>query len=73
MKEQVVLTKRQWTQLPLLIAQHLHYHSRRSYGFKLVSRETGEEITDKVDMYLLGVVASEWSKIEESLERLGDA
>lgn len=73
MKEQVVLTKRQWTHLPLLIAQHLHHHSRRSYGFKLVNRETGEEITDKVDMYLLGVVSSEWSKIEASLKEIGDA
>ena len=73
MKEQVVLTKRQWTQLPLLIAQRLHDHSRRSYGFKLVSRETGEEITDKVDMYLLGVVSSEWPKIEASLKEIGDA
>lgn len=56
MQKMIMLTEKEWEELPLKIAQSLHAHSVKHYGFKIVSRDGGREITDRLEDWFAGTV-----------------
>jgi hypothetical protein len=60
MQRQIVFTLEEWRRFRNLVSEGLFSFSQKPYGFRLVSRETGKEITadGRLKDFLGGVVYS---------------
>ena len=59
----VIIPQREFEQLPVLLGQALARFAAKGYGFKLVNREDGKEIDDRLADYLVGVVGQCWNEV----------
>ena len=59
----VIIPQREFEQLPVLLGQALARFAAKGYGFKLVNREDGKEIDDRVEDYLVGVMNQVWNEV----------
>ena len=57
MKRQVVFTDKEWDKFRQEVARQIHAHARERYGFTVSSRDTGIEITERLEDWFMGVVA----------------
>jgi hypothetical protein len=58
MKRVVILTEEEWRSLPIRIGQALREQSEKGWGFRVLSRETGQEIVgDDLRNFLIGTIA----------------
>ena len=55
MKKVILLSEREVDEIKCDIIDEIIYFSSKNYGFKMVSRDTGEEITDKTE--ILGMLS----------------
>ncbi len=62
----VIIPQREFEQLPVLLGQALARLAAHGYGFKLIDRESGKEIDDRVEDYLVGVVRQCWNEVTEN-------
>jgi hypothetical protein len=63
-----VLPQREFEQLPVLLGQELARIAEQRYGFKVVCREDGTEVGDRLADYLVGFVTTAWNSV---IERAG--
>lgn len=54
----VTMSKNEWEELPGKIAKAIHAYSHKEYGFKVVNKETGREITERSEDWFTGVVVT---------------
>lgn len=54
MQRVIIMSKKEFEDLKYDIITEIHEYSKQGYGFKMVSRDTGEDVTD--DMQVLGML-----------------
>ena len=59
-----MLTEEEWRRLPIKLAEAMHDESLQSY--KVVARDTGEEIVDRLQDWFYGMVSTSFYKVLES-------
>ena len=64
MKRQVVFTDKEWLKFRQHVSRQIHDHSQKAYGFKVVSRETNTEITERLEDWFMGVVSMAFDDAE---------
>lgn len=68
-REQVVIDREQFDRLPVELGQSLARMALSGAGFRVISRETGEEVTDRLDHYLIGTLVLAW---HQTVQRVGE-
>ena len=63
MEKQVVMTEEEYKGLIIEFTKHLRYHFKKGYGYKIISRETGEDILEREDNCLLGALFLPWNEV----------
>ena len=66
MQKMVMLTEEEWRRLPIKLAEAMHDESLQGYGYKVVARDTGEEIVDRLQDWFYGIVSTSLKKVLES-------
>lgn len=54
MQKQVVMPQKEWDSIPVELAKRLAAEARKSSGFRIVDKESGEEIVDRLEDWLCG-------------------
>jgi hypothetical protein len=70
----VTIPQNEFESIPYALAVELAHQSRKSFGFKVVSREDGKEIADDLDNglaeWFAGVLSLAWPA---ALKKLGES
>lgn len=66
MQKMIVFTEEEYQRLPIKLAEEMHNESLKGYGYKVIARDTGEEITDRLQDWFYGMVSTAFYKTTES-------
>ena len=62
----VIMSEKEFKDLERDIITEIHEFSKKPYGFRMISRDSGEEITD--DMHVLGMLSHPLSTVFDRFE-----
>jgi len=63
MEKLVVFTEEEYKGLMIKFADQLREDWKKGWGYKVISRETGEDILEKEDNYLVGALFIPWGEV----------
>ena len=69
MQKSVILSEKEWRSIPIEIGEIMYKYAKKKDGFKIVSKEDGEEITERLDDWFVGIIVRAFSDYEAG--RLG--
>ena len=56
MVKAILLTEEEWNELPSILGKTLFTLSQKACGFKIIDKSSGEEINDRLEDYLIGLM-----------------
>ncbi len=67
MNKCVILTEKEYRELPVLIARELVRAANKESGFQVVSKETGGPIVDRFEDWMTGTVSLAFGEVTKRL------